>query len=106
MAEVVSDKTSILDIREVAEDGTRINIVNFETVTMDDFHMVFHLWKDTHRDCLLTDALEIHFIDKKKFKDLPNKGIKNNSLHCWLIFFYQNISDDMLKELIAMDMVI
>lgn len=148
-AEVIGDKTSILDIRAVAEDGTRINIevqlrdygnmdrrslfywsrefasgldrggdysklanviainiVNFEAVSVDDFHTVFHLWEDAHKDCLLTDALEIHFIDVKKFNALPKKDIKNDSLHRWLTFFDQNISDDLLKELIDMDAAI
>lgn len=148
-AEVIGDKTSILDIRAVAEDGTRINIevqlrdygnmdrrslfywsrefasgldrggdysklanviainiVNFEAVSVDDFHTVFHLWEDSHKDCLLTDALEIHFIDVKKFNALPKKDIKNDSLHRWLTFFDQNISDDLLKELIDMDAAI
>ena len=76
-----------------------INIVNFEAVSVDDFHTVFHLWEDTHKDCLLTDALEIHFIDVKKFNALPEKNIKNDPLHRWLTFFDQNISDDLLKEL-------
>lgn len=148
-AEVIGDKTSILDIRAVAEDGTRINIevqlrdygnmdrrslfywsrefangldkgedysllanvvainiVNFEAVNADDFHTVFHLWEDTHRDCLLTDALEIHFIDVKKFNALPEKNIENDPLHRWLTFFDQNISDDLLKELTNMDAAI
>ena len=114
-AEIVGDKTSILDIRAVAEKGEdysllsnviAINIVNFEAVPIDDFHSVFHLWEDTHRDCLLTDALEIHFIDMKKFNALPDKDIKNNSLHRWLTFFDQNISDDTLKELMNMDTAI
>lgn len=30
---------------------------------------------------MLTDALEIHFIDVKKFNDLPKKDIENDSLH-------------------------
>lgn len=148
-AEVIGDKTSILDIRAVAEDGTKINIevqlrdygnmdrrslfywsrefassldkgedysllanviainiVNFEAVDVDDFHTVFHLWEDTHRDCMLTDALEIHFIDVKKFNALPEKDIENDSLHRWLTFFDQNISDDLLKELMDMDAAI
>ncbi len=83
-----------------------INIVNFEAVHVDDFHTVFHLWGDTHKDCLLTDALEIHFIDVKKFNALPEKDIKNDSLHRWLTFFDQNISDDLLKELMDMDAAI
>ena len=67
---------------------------------------LFHLWEDSHKDCLLTDALEIHFIDVKKFNALPKKDIKNDSLHRWLTFFDQNISDDLLKELIDMDAAI
>lgn len=148
-AEVIGDKTSILDIRAVAEDGTRINIevqlrdygnmdrrslfywsrefaggldkgedysllanviainiVNFDAVKADDFHTVFHLWEDTNRECLLTDALGIHFIDVKKFNDLPEKNILNDPLHRWLTFFDQNISDDLLKELVDMDAAI
>ena len=148
-AEVVGDKTSILDIRAVAEDGTKINIevqlrdygnmnrrslfywsrefasgldkggdysqlsnviainiVNFEAVSVEDFHTSFHLWEDTHKDCLLTDALEIHFIDVKKFNALPEKDIRNDALHRWLTFFDQNISEDQLKELIDMDAAI
>ena len=73
---------------------------------MDDFHTVFHLWEDSHKDCLLTDALEIHFIDVKKFNALPKKDIKNDSLHRWLTFFDQSISDDLLKGLIDMDAAI
>ena len=46
-----------------------INIANFEAVAIDDFHSVFHLWEDTHKDC-------------------------------------QNISDDLLKELMDMDAAI
>ena len=65
----------------------------FEAVAIDDFHSAFHLWEDTHRDCLLTDALEIHFIDMKKFNALPDKDNKNNSLHRWLTFFDQNIAN-------------
>ena len=42
----------------------------------------------------------------KKFKALPGKDIKNNSLHRWLTFFDQNVSDDTLKELMAMDTAI
>ena len=148
-AEILGDKTSILDIRAVNTDGTRINIevqlrdygnmdrrslfywsreftsglskgedysllanviainiVNFEVITIDDFHTTFHLWEDTHKDYLLTDALEIHFIDVKMFNALPNKDIANDPLHRWLTFFDQNISDDLLKELMKMDAAI
>ena len=54
----------------------------------------------------MTNALEIHFIDVKKFNALPEKNIKNDPLHRWLTFFDQNISDDLLKELMNMDAAI
>jgi len=50
--------------------------------------------------------LEIHFIDVKKFNALPKKDIENDPLHRWLTFFDQNISDDLLKELMDMDAAI
>jgi len=124
IAEIIGDKTSILDIRAVTEDNTRfnievqlrdygnmdkrslfywskeyaaglskgddyeklnaviaINIVNFEVVALPDFHTTFHLREDTHRDYILTDSLEIHFIDVRKFNALTEKDIKNDSLH-------------------------
>ena len=148
-AEVIGDKTSILDIRAIAIDGTRINIevqlrdygnmdrrslfywsrefasglnrsegyslladviavniVNFGIIKVDDFHTTFHLREDTHKDYLLTDALEIHFIDVKKFNALARKDIANDPLHRWLTFFDQNISEDLLKELMDMDAAI
>jgi len=148
-AEVIGDKTSILDIRAVAADKTKINIevqlrdygnmdkrslfywsrefskgldksedysllpnviainiVNFSANTIEDFHTSYHLWEDNHKDHLLTDALEIHFIDVKKFNALSEKDIKNNPLHRWLTFFNPTISDDVLKELTNMDTAI
>jgi len=44
--------------------------------------------------------------DEKKFNALPKKDIENDSLHRWLTFFGQNISDDLLKELMDMDAAI
>jgi len=148
-ADILGDKTSILDIRAIIDDGTKanievqlrdygnmdrrslfywskefasgldrggdysqladviaINIVNFEVISIDNFHTTFHLWEDDNPDYLLTKALEIHFIDVKKFNSLPTKDIKNEPLHRWLTFFDQNISEDTLKELIDMDAAI
>jgi predicted transposase/invertase (TIGR01784 family) len=148
-AEIIGDKASILDIRAVAADKTKINIevqlrdygnmdkrslfywskefskgidksedysllpnviainiVNFSANTIEDFHTSYHLWEDNHKDHLLTDALEIHFIDVKKFNALAEKDIKNNPLHRWLTFFNPSISDDVLKELTDMDIAI
>jgi len=147
-AEIIGDKMSILDIRAVAEESTKvnievqlrnlgnmdrrslfywsteysrgigagqdyrllpnviaINIVNFEFIPVDDFHTTFHLWEDKHRH-MLTDALEIHFVDMVKFKRLLGKDIKNEPLHRWLSFFDKDTSNDVLEEVFNMDMAI
>jgi predicted transposase/invertase (TIGR01784 family) len=83
-----------------------INIVNFAVVEIDDFHTTFHLWEDTHKDCLLTDALEMHFIDVKMFNKLADKDLRNNPLHRWLAFLDEDIGENVLKEVTAMDAAI
>ena len=82
-----------------------INIINFEFIPIDDFHTTFHLWEDNHRH-MLTDALEIHFIDMVKFKKLLNKDIRNEPLHRWLSFFDKDTSNDTLEEVLNMDIAI
>jgi predicted transposase/invertase (TIGR01784 family) len=111
--EIIGDKTSILDIRAVTSDGSKINIevqvckfkdmarrslfywsreyvrgikagqvytelpkviainiVDFEFRPEVDFHSIFHIREDTHKECLLTDALEIHFVDMVKWRSI------------------------------------
>ncbi|GHT52680.1 hypothetical protein AGMMS49982_13540 [Bacteroidia bacterium] len=83
-----------------------INIVNFEFLPVDDFHASFHLWEDLNRECLLSDALEIHFIDMVKFRRLAEKDILNDPLHRWLTFFDKNTNNIILEEVINMDTAI
>ena len=53
---------------------------------------------------LLSNVIAINIVNF--VNSLPDKDIKNNSLHRWLTFFDQNISDDTLKELMDMDTAI
>jgi predicted transposase/invertase (TIGR01784 family) len=131
LAEVIGDKTSILDVRAKTVTGRRvsievqlrnpgnmdrrslfywsrefsrsmeagqdyldspdviaINIVNYEFLPrIAGFHTSFHIREDTHREVLLTDALEIRFIDMVKFRRLGEKDIRNDALHRWLTWF-------------------
>ncbi|GHV36711.1 hypothetical protein AGMMS49546_02580 [Spirochaetia bacterium] len=148
-AEVIGDKSSILDIRAVLEDQSRvnievqlrnlgnmdrrslfywsreytrsldagkdylelpnviaINIVNFEFLPTGDFHTSFHLWEDTDRAVMLTDALEIHFVDMIKFKALREKDIRNNPLHRWMSWFDKDSSPELVEEVVKMDTAI
>ncbi|GHU95784.1 hypothetical protein FACS189479_09440 [Spirochaetia bacterium] len=148
-AEVIGDKSSILDIRAVLEDHSRvnievqlrnlgnmdrrslfywsreytrsldagkdylelpnviaINIVNFEFLPTGDFHTCFHLWEDTDRTVMLTDALEIHFVDMIKFRALREKDIRNNPLHRWMSWFDKDSSPELVEEVVRMDTAI
>jgi predicted transposase/invertase (TIGR01784 family) len=149
-AEVVGDKTSILDVRAVTASGERINIevqlrnlgnmdrrslfywslefsgsieagqdyqeapnviainiVNYEFMPqVPGFHLSFHIWEDTNRDILLTDALEIHFIDMVKFRRLKEKDIRSDPLHRWLTWLDKDSPDELVEEAVKMDTAI
>jgi predicted transposase/invertase (TIGR01784 family) len=83
-----------------------INIVNFDNIKLDDFHTCFHLWEDDHHDYLLTDVLEIHFINMVKFRKLKTRDIINKPLERWLTFFDITTPEETLKEVIKMDSAI
>jgi predicted transposase/invertase (TIGR01784 family) len=151
-AEVIGNKASVLDLRAMTDDGTRvnievqvrnlgnmdkrslyyasreytgsivagqdyielsrviaINIVDFEFIpksAIADFHTSFHLWEDRNKDFMLTDALEIHFIEMPKFKKLADKDIQQDSLHRWLLFFDKTTAEETLTEVLNMDTAI
>jgi predicted transposase/invertase (TIGR01784 family) len=52
---------------------------------------------------MLTDVLEIHFLDMVKFRRLREKDIEHNKLHRWLTFFDKNASDKTIQKIIEMD---
>ncbi|MCK5764278.1 MAG: PD-(D/E)XK nuclease family transposase, partial [Clostridiales bacterium] len=80
-----------------------INILDFNYLDIDLFHSKFHLWEDNQKKFLLTDLIEIHFIEMPKFKQVMKKDILNNSLQRWLKFLDKSISENELEELIKLD---
>ncbi|WP_304519402.1 Rpn family recombination-promoting nuclease/putative transposase [Clostridium estertheticum] len=81
-----------------------INIVDFEYIKIPDkFHTTFHLWEDGDKDYMLTDVVEIHFIEMAKFRKLKNKNLKEDKLQRWLSFLSEDISEKELRELTDMD---
>jgi predicted transposase/invertase (TIGR01784 family) len=149
VAEVIGEKSSILDVRVETDSGERINIevqlkdlynmekrtlmhwgreftkgisagsdykdlpkvitiniVNFDNIKLDDFHTCFHLWEDDYHDYLLTDVLEIHFINMVKFRKIKTGDIANNILERWLTFLDINTPEKILQEVIQMDSAI
>jgi predicted transposase/invertase (TIGR01784 family) len=148
-AEIIGDKSSILDLRALLADGTRIaievqlrnlgnmdkrslfywsreyskgleagqdyeelpnviaiNIVNFEYIRAEEYHTSFHLWEDRDKTCLLSDALEIHFVDMAKFRKLRERDIRNDPLQRWLAYFDRGSPLELVEEVVKMDRAI
>ncbi len=60
-----------------------INILNFNYIDSIKYHTTYHLWEDEEKT-MLTDILEIHFVELPKFLD-ENREL-DNSLNKWLAF--------------------
>ena len=87
-----------------------VNILDFNFLPIPKFHSTYHLWEDSGEEnapaCgryLLTDLIEIHFIELPKFKLFGPKDLRRIPLHRWLKFFDKKISEEELKELMEMD---
>jgi predicted transposase/invertase (TIGR01784 family) len=76
-----------------------INILGFSYIPLDDFHTSFHIYEDHHKDFLLTDALELHFLDMVKFRRLKKKDILSDPLHRWLVYFDERSPQDLIEEI-------
>jgi len=82
-----------------------INIVGFEFMPSGDFHTCFHLLED--RDLtLLTDVLEIHYLDMVKWRRQSEKDIANNPLHRWLTWLDPGSPTELAEEAVRMDTTI
>jgi hypothetical protein len=75
-----------------------------------DFHSVFRLREDSEREIILTNALEIHFINMVKYRkqgrsELDKQSL-NNPLCRWLTWFNKRSPPELLMEVIKMDTAI
>ncbi|WP_461207916.1 Rpn family recombination-promoting nuclease/putative transposase, partial [Clostridium sp. DL1XJH146] len=80
-----------------------INIMDFEYIELEKFHSKFHLWEDEEKDYMLTDLVEIHFVEIAKFNKLEQKNLKEDRLQRWLTFLNKDISEEKLEELMELD---
>jgi predicted transposase/invertase (TIGR01784 family) len=88
-------------------DVITINILGFEYLDdePDEFHNVYHVHNDRSKK-ILDNCLEIHFIEMPKYLRMKDKDTANNKMHRWLSFFDSDISEEKIKELVAMDAAI
>ena len=87
-----------------------INIVNYDFPPAKSFHSCFRLREDTEPDIILTNALEIHYINMVKYrkqlrKDQGRNGL-DDPLFRWLTWFNKDSPPEVLEEVIKMDMAI
>ncbi len=100
-AKAIKSGDDFIDLPQVIA----INILDFNFLRLPKFHTTFHLREDTHTDYILTDVMELHYIEMPKFRKLREKDL-SIPLHRWLTFFNENLSNEELKELLKMDATI
>jgi predicted transposase/invertase (TIGR01784 family) len=83
-----------------------VNIVDFDFPAEGGVHTCFHLREDTNPSLILTDALEIHFINMVKWRRQVEKDITKNPLHRWLTWFDMKSPPELVKEVAGMDSAI
>ena len=83
-----------------------INIIDFDFLETDNFHTVFHLKEDKESQLILTEILEIHFINMVKWRRCGKIDIENEPLHRWLAWFDRNSPAELVEEVIKMDRAI
>ncbi len=80
-----------------------INLLNFEFLETKSYHSSFHLWQDYEEEYMLTDLVEIHFIEQPKFRKLKEKNYKDEALLCWLKFLETDVNEEELEVLMNME---
>ena len=78
--------------------------MDFNYLGTKKYHNSFHLWEDTEKEYLLSDLVEIHFIELPKFRKMYEKHSDNIALDRWLLFLQQDVSKEKLEELVEMDL--
>lgn len=80
-----------------------INILDFDYLKTESYQSSFHLWEDIEKDYMLTDMVEIHFLELPKFRRKQNKNYKDNAIERWLAFLEKDIPEATLKELMDLE---
>jgi predicted transposase/invertase (TIGR01784 family) len=82
-----------------------INIIDFGYGPLPDFHTSYRLWEDRHKETLLTDVCEIHFLDMVKFRRAGKRDLEN-PLDRWLVYFDERSPQNLIEEVVNMDSAI
>jgi predicted transposase/invertase (TIGR01784 family) len=83
-----------------------INIVSYDFLPTKNYHTCFHLREDREPEIILTNSLEIHFINMVKYRKLRKKIaglLSNEPLIRWLAWFNKNSPPELVTEVKKMD---
>jgi predicted transposase/invertase (TIGR01784 family) len=94
-----------------------INVVAFDFPPSRNYHTCFHLKEDREPDIILTNSLEIHFINMVKYyrafgsklkrgKILLSDLVHDEPLVPWLVWFDKKSTPEMIAEVIEMNSAI
>jgi predicted transposase/invertase (TIGR01784 family) len=93
------------DYRELP-DVIAINIVNFNYPPVRNSHTRFHLREDLDHDLVLTDALEIHFLNMVQYRKQRKKILLDDPLNRWLVWLDVGSPPELIEEVVKMDSAI
>jgi predicted transposase/invertase (TIGR01784 family) len=82
-----------------------INIVDFNFPPLREVHTCFHLREDRHRDYVLTEAIEIHFLNMVQYRK-QWKGKLDDPLSRWLAWLNMGKGKELAEEAVKMDAAI
>jgi predicted transposase/invertase (TIGR01784 family) len=82
-------------------DVIAINIIDFDYIDTRSFHSCFHLRDDNEKGVILTDSLEIHFINMVKYRKARDKS--DDPLIRWLAWFDRGSEPELIEEVVKMD---
>jgi len=83
-----------------------INILGYNYPRTKKFHSCFRLREDAEHEIILTDALEIHFINMVKYRKQKKALDLDDPLCRWLAWFDKNSPRELREEVIKMDTAI
>ena len=87
-------------------DVIAVNIVNFNYPPVRNSHTRFHLREDLDHDLVLTDALEIHFLNMVQYRKQRKKILLDNPLNRWLVWLDAGSPPELIEEVAMMDSAI
>jgi predicted transposase/invertase (TIGR01784 family) len=82
-----------------------INILDFGYIPIEKYHTSFHIYEDTNKDYMLTDALEMHYLDMDKWRKVKEKSLSDEP-HRWMIYFDRHSPPELIEEVTKMDIAI